>query len=192
LLADDKMSILRKLLPSSPTTSSLGRVLDAVSCYLGIGCERTYDGEPAMRLERYLDRGKPTFGFETDDSNEGSTNTLRVVRVSHLFRRLHELASKMKLVERTRADLAHSFVKSIVEKLADIALEQAGKEGLKGIGITGGVAYNIPINEMVRKRAEARGMELFTHDRLPPGDGGISAGQNVIAGMRTLDPQRPK
>jgi hydrogenase maturation protein HypF len=32
-------------------TSSCGRVLDAVACLLGVCCERTYEGEPAIKLE---------------------------------------------------------------------------------------------------------------------------------------------
>ena len=35
----------------STMTSSTGRVLDAASALLGICRERTYDGEPAMKLE---------------------------------------------------------------------------------------------------------------------------------------------
>ena len=35
----------------SRKTSSTGRVLDAASALLGICRERTYDGEPAMKLE---------------------------------------------------------------------------------------------------------------------------------------------
>ena len=44
----------------------MGRVLDALSCYLNIGIERTYDGEPAMKLERYLLNGKDEYEFKTE------------------------------------------------------------------------------------------------------------------------------
>ena len=58
------------------------------------------------------------------------------------------------------------------------------------IGISGGVTYNIPIVNMIRDEIynvlEAgeynKDLKFLTHSRLPNGDGGISAGQNVIAG----------
>lgn len=197
MLNSEKRELFRKMVPSSPRTTSLGRVLDAVACYLGIGTERSYDGEPAMRLERYLEKGKPTFRFDVDGPQQGGPvanggkyecagGRPEVVRVAPLFRRLHELASGMKLVERTRADLALSFVKCIVDQMTDIAIRNVAEEGHKVIGLTGGVAYNLPINELVRKRAEAAGLGMLLHDRVPCGDGGISAGQNAIAGMRTV------
>ncbi len=57
---DKEVEVMEKLMQRAPKTSSFGRILDldALSCYLGI-CERmTYDGEPAMKLERYLAHGE--------------------------------------------------------------------------------------------------------------------------------------
>ena len=46
-------------------TSSFGRFLDALAYSLGVCNERTYDGEPAMKMESLLARGKRIDGFET-------------------------------------------------------------------------------------------------------------------------------
>jgi hydrogenase maturation protein HypF len=43
---------------NSPETSSTGRVLDAVSALLGACYERTYEGEPAIKLESLAHGGK--------------------------------------------------------------------------------------------------------------------------------------
>ena len=43
---------------NSPLTSSTGRILDAVSLLLGVCVERTYEGEPAMKLEAFAAKGK--------------------------------------------------------------------------------------------------------------------------------------
>ena len=51
---DMDLGVLKKQLSSGinvPLTTSTGRVLDAASALLGICQERTYDGEPAMKLE---------------------------------------------------------------------------------------------------------------------------------------------
>jgi hydrogenase maturation protein HypF len=67
--------------------------------------------------------------------------------------------------------------------MVDIAADRAEQEGIRRIGLTGGVSYNVPICEIAIRRIRERGFEPLLHDRIPNGDGGISAGQNVIAGL---------
>ncbi|MDI6707899.1 MAG: carbamoyltransferase HypF [Candidatus Thermoplasmatota archaeon] len=168
--------ILRKLSSKSPVTSSFGRILDALSCYLGICESRTYEGEPAMKLEKYLDVGKPKYNFKAELKN----NT---VITTELFRQLSYYA-KESLADNKKADLAYSFVKSLVEALASIAVEKAYENNIECIGLTGGVSYNIPITELCRKFVEKKSLKFVTHSTVPNGDGGISIGQNVIAGYK--------
>jgi len=66
---DSKADILSKLIKKSPETSSLGRILDALSCYLGICTEQTYEGEPAIKLEKYLENGNLEYKFDTEVKN---------------------------------------------------------------------------------------------------------------------------
>jgi hydrogenase maturation protein HypF len=60
---DSESMVLKKLMEKSVTTSSFGRILDALSFRLGVCSQRTYDGEPAMKLEPLLARGKLIDGF---------------------------------------------------------------------------------------------------------------------------------
>jgi hydrogenase maturation protein HypF len=184
LLGDKKAKILSKVAASSPKTSSLGRVLDALSCYLGIGTSRTYDGEPAMRLEQVLAAGKPRFALEHEEPAYDDSRKARVVRLAPLFRQLHEMAVRREPDGKATADMARSFVECIVDQMVDIAAERAEKEGIRKVGLTGGVSYNLPLCEIVVKRLEERGLAPLLHDRIPNGDGGISAGQNAIAGIK--------
>jgi len=168
--------ILNKMLGKAPLSSSLGRVMDALSCYLGICTRRTYDGEPAMKLEKYLANGKAKYSFDVEVKNG-------IVGTTDLFRQLEEKV-KNPITEKQRADLSHSMIKSIIDNLTDIAIENAESIAIKNIGITGGVSYNIPITEMVEKQVKKAGLALAVHNNVPNGDGGISIGQNVIAGHR--------
>lgn len=168
---DSKADILSKLIKKSPKTSSLGRILDALSCYLGICTEQTYEGEPAIKLEKYLENGNPEYKFDTEVKNG-------VIGTIEIFEQIEEHV-KPSLSEKEKADLIYSAVKTIVDKLTEIAMDNAvGKK----VGITGGVSYNIPIIEMVEKRLKKEEFELITHNNIPNGDGGISIGQNVIVG----------
>ena len=55
---DSEAMVLNKLMDKSVMTSSFGRILDALSFSLGVCTQRTYDGEPAMKLEPLLARGR--------------------------------------------------------------------------------------------------------------------------------------
>jgi len=168
--------ILSKIIKKSPMSCSLGRFLDALSCYLNICCKRTYDGELAMKLEKYLANGKARYTFDID-VKKGIVNT------TNIFRQIDEMI-KPPLSEKQIADLAYSMVKTAVDALTDIAIDQAHKNNIRTIGLTGGVSYNIPITEIVEERVKNAGLSLIVHNRVPNGDGGISIGQNVIIGHK--------
>ena len=172
----NEAQILSKLIGKSPLTCSLGRYLDALSCYLGICTKRTYSGEPAMKLEKYLALGKDKIKFDVEIKNN-------VVQVIDLFRQLDEIV-KNALTEKEKADICYSMVKTIVDSLTDIAIKHAESEGLKTIGVSGGVSYNIPITEMIKERTQKARLKLIVHNRIPNGDGGVSIGQNSIAGHK--------
>ncbi len=174
----DVSSILKKAIKNSPKSCSFGRFLDAISCFLGVCCKKTYDGEPAIKLERYLNRGKKKFEFETGITDSG----VRVIETLPLFEQLFEYAQDKNLTEQDRYDLAYSMVSVPLKMMVEIALEKAQERNMAYIGLTGGVAYNLPITRMVKEAVEDRNFTLLTHNHVPNGDGGISVGQNAIAG----------
>ncbi len=165
--------ILERSMKKSPVTSSFGRILDAVSCYLGICQKMTYDGEPAMKLERYLERGESVFEFDVEIERGDHS----VIRTIPLFEQLAEYRQDIRS-ERDKADVAFSFVKALLDGMVEIAAEHAESH----IGITGGVSYDVPIVRMVKEAVEKKGFIFLSHDRIPNGDQGISVGQNAIAG----------
>jgi hydrogenase maturation protein HypF len=173
---NSEAQILSKLMDKSPMISSLGRVLDALSCYLDICMKRTYDGEPAMKLEKYLAMGKPKYSFDIEIKNG-------VIGTTDLFRQLDQMISRS-LTAKDKADYAFSLVKTIVDSLTKTAIEHAQNQGIKTIGLTGGVSYNIPITEMVENQIKKSNLKLIAHNRIPNGDGGIAIGQNAIIGQK--------
>jgi hydrogenase maturation protein HypF len=176
MFSGKEAEILSKLMDKSPIISSYGRVLDALSCYLGICCKRTYDGEPAMKLEKYLSMGKPKYSFKPIIKDG-------VIGTVDLFRQLDEKIPKNP-TEKEKADYAHSFVKTITDNLTDIAIEYAENRGIKYVGLSGGVTYNIPITNIVAEKLKKTNLNLIIHNKIPNGDGGISIGQNIVVGNK--------
>jgi hydrogenase maturation protein HypF len=169
---EEEATVFDRMLPSAPLSSSMGRILDALACYLDICCKRTYDGETAMKLERYLSKGTPMYPFDVTVS-DGTIDTI------DLFRQLHDYRL-FPIDEKKKADIATSFVDVLIQGMCQIAIDTAENEQIKHIGLTGGVSYNIPITEMVAKQVKDAGYNLLVHQRIPNGDGGIAVGQNVL------------
>jgi hydrogenase maturation protein HypF len=70
--------------------------------------------------------------------------------------------------------------------LADMALEVARfvAPGLP-IVLTGGCFQNALLTARVRSKLSEAGLSVYTHKRVPPGDGGIALGQVLLAALQT-------
>jgi len=171
---NQEADILNKLINKSPKSSSFGRFLDAISCYLDICIKRTYSGEPAMKLEKFLAKGEEKYSFNVKVKKG-------VVGTMDLFKQMDEMIKKP-LSDKQKADISYSLVKTVVDSLSEIVIENAEKYNINKIGLTGGVSYNIPIIKKKKKKIYNAGLKLLLHNKIPNGDGGISVGQNVIVG----------
>jgi len=153
-------------------TSSCGRILDAVSALLGICYERTYEGEPAMKLESLAVTGRDV--LELKPKIIGNRIDTRYL-LSEIFYHLN----KEKI-----SDLAASAQAYIARSIAEVAIEKAGDENVKHIGFTGGCAYNDYITKTIKEKVEKAGFKFYLHKYVPAGDGGISLGQVIAAALK--------
>ncbi|MCW4054716.1 MAG: carbamoyltransferase HypF [Candidatus Bathyarchaeota archaeon] len=152
-------------------TTSCGRVLDAVASVLGVCYERTYEGEPAIKLESAAIGGKDVLNMKPIiDGNVLDTGQM-----------LHAVFEK--LDEAAVADLAYSAHAYLARGLASIAVEQALEQGVNAVGFSGGAACNQILEGVMRRIVEAAGLKFLVHEAVPAGDGGISFGQAVVGGF---------
>ncbi|MDY0293506.1 MAG: carbamoyltransferase HypF [Candidatus Methanomethylophilaceae archaeon] len=163
---DSSAAVLRKLMGKSVMTSSMGRLLDTLAYALGVCDRRTYDGEPAMKMEPLLARGENVDGF-------GTYTERGQIMTAHLFERIDGGCR--------REDAAYSVVRAVIDEMVESARVAAESEGIRRLGITGGVSYNRPICRMFSESAKRTGLELIFHKSIPNGDGGISVGQAAVA-----------
>jgi len=150
-------------------TSSCGRVLDAVSALLGICYERTFEGEPAMKLESVAVKGKDVLGLEPKING-------KIIDTSFLLNTIFSNIKKYSV-----ADLAYSAEAYLAKSLGELAVNEAKRLDVKTIGFSGGVAYNEHITKTIRQRVEENGLKLVVHKLIPAGDAGTSTGQAVTA-----------
>ncbi|RJS78007.1 hypothetical protein CW713_09790 [Methanophagales archaeon] len=134
----------------------------------------TYDGEPAMKLERYLARGERKYEFETCVEKKDR----KIVKTLPLFDRLADYSANGVSTEKKKADLAYSFVFALIEEMVEIAADTCVGNDIPYIGSD--VSYDIPIVRMTEELVKEKELKFLTHDR--NGDDGISIGQNVVVG----------
>ncbi|MCS7116240.1 MAG: carbamoyltransferase HypF [Nitrososphaerota archaeon] len=166
-----EVEVILKMLKThhNPLTSSCGRVLDSVSAILGICFERTYEGEPAMKLEAAAYGGKDVLGLKPQI--EGN-----VIKTSPLVEMVFEYLGKYRV-----KDLAYSAQEYIARGLAELAVDVADTMDVKCVALSGGVAYNEHITSTIGRIVEDAKLNFYTNTLVPCGDGGISLGQVFIA-----------
>ncbi len=164
----------------APMISSVGRVMDAAASLLGVCHVRTYEGEPAMKLEAAAAAADPLeYSLVRRDG---------IVRVD--LRRTFE-----SLIER-REDgvpaLAGAFISSLGEALGSAAAEAADSLGEDLVVASGGAAVNTLFISAMERALSESGIRLVLNSKLPPGDGGVAAGQAVSAGLGVPSYERPR
>ena len=167
---EEEVNMLLKQVRSAQTmTTSCGRVLDAISAILGLCHERTYEGEPAMKLESAALGGEDVLGLEPVLNGE-------VIETTSMVREIFASLGRLNV-----RDLAYSAQSYLARSLGRSAIMLADELGLKTVGFTGGVACNETITRILKATVESEGLHFLTHGSVPPGDGGLSFGQAVVA-----------
>ena len=165
IVPETNANVYRKMIGKSIGTSAMGRFLDALAVTLDICRQRTYDGEPAMKTEPYLAKGKMIEGFETETVSG-------VIGTAKMFR---------DIPKGSKEDIAYSMTRTVIDEMVNVACDDAMAKGIDVIGLSGGVSYSAPVCKMVEDAVRTRGMRFIMHDKVPCGDGGISVGQAAIA-----------
>lgn len=157
---------------NSPETSSMGRLFDAVA---GLMCLRgavNYEGQAAIELEAKVDRAcvqSYEFGFDGE-----------VVRAEGVIRRAVE-----DLLEGIAPEtVSAKFHFGVADLIASVARRTRDERRLNRVVLSGGVFQNMLLLERASRTLRREGFEVFTHNRVPPNDGGISLGQAAVANAR--------
>lgn len=181
--SDLEISVLERQLARGVNvslTSSTGRVLDAAAAMLGICRERTYDGEPAMKLESVAVMGKPE-EWDLEFISDGNSAVLSTRAL--LKRAFREFAAERDTGERRIADIAASFQFNLAKGIAVLAVRGAEDRGIGRIALSGGVAYNKAIRSVITGTVRESGHQMVINAGYPLGDGCISYGQCITAGL---------
>ena len=155
-------------------TSSFGRVLDSIAALNGITYYRTYEGEPAMKLESLAAKGnesKIKYNPIILKNNEEY-----LLNTSKMLSYLTKNQNKFK-----KEDIAAFGQKYLAEGISQMALKVSQDTGIDNIILSGGVFVNKFITLYIKKSLERNDCKVLRNIKVPSGDGGTALGQIAIA-----------
>ncbi len=160
--------------PDVVTTTSAGRLFDAVAVLLGLRGRVTYEAQAAIELEALARSagscGSPRYELECGPELDPSSMLAALVR---------DRAAGV-----DPAEIAAAFHASFGRATAALAEHVASDAGLDTVVLTGGVFQNALLTEVVASALVSAGLRVLQHSVIPPNDGGISVGQAAIGGWR--------
>ncbi len=168
--SEEKKDVFDKMMDDSVKTTSFGRLLDAVSAGLDVCKKRTYEGEPAMKLEKLLMEGNRIKKYEVEVTKD------KIKTLDPFLKMMEDKGPKK--------DRAFSYIDAVSKAIAESAVQVSEEKDIEKIGISGGVSYNRPIVKGIRSYLKNQGYNLLVHEKIPNGDMGVPFGQAVIASTK--------
>lgn len=161
----------------SPRTSSCGRLFDAVAALAGIRATVNYEAQAAIELEMAAHDSSDERAYPFDLLPNG---TKWRIGTRPLFERILDDLCR----QENTADIARRFHAGLAQVLVELAEKIREQSQLNHVCLSGGCFQNLLLFDLLREGLHAKSFEVYFHSEVPPGDGGISLGQALIAASR--------
>lgn len=182
-VVEEELSVIKTLIKDddrrlSPLTSSMGRLFDAVGSILGICQKNSYDAQASMMLEARA------WGEKISDTN--------VYRYEIGDGGIISVDETIEYIIRDRFDgesvgkISAKFHKTMGDLICNLVYKYYNEGFHKGIVLSGGVFQNRVLTRYLIERFKGEKIPYFIHSMVPPNDAGISLGQAVIGGYKSL------
>ncbi len=162
-----------------PSTTSVGRLFDAVSAIVCGRAIMTYEGQAAIELEACAAGVGPGHVAPYPVAISTDAGPL-ILDPSPL------VAAVVADVEAGQLAplVAAAFHLGLAEATVLSAARLAASAQLSTVALSGGVFQNALLSELVAAGLRAQGLEVLVHRQIPPNDGGIAVGQAAVAAAR--------
>lgn len=128
-----------------------------------------------MRLEGFIWDSNSTKNITLDDYLHGNVIATDQLLLDYADILVNNTNFRFNMKE--RRNLARSLVTDCAQLLANQAINIAQTQGIRAIGVSGGVAYNEIIMQVFQNAIKQTKLEFIQHKTIPCGDAGISTGQ---------------
>jgi hydrogenase maturation protein HypF len=160
----------------SPLASGAGRLFDAVSALLGVCDRNTFEGEAAMALE-FIVEGGIDDEYPVEFKME---NGYTVVDFSPaVLGIMYDLSGAV--AKGVSAAKFHNTMASVIRVMARGLQERFG---IRDVALSGGTFQNQYLMNRAVRLLSSDGMQVYTNQKAPCNDGGISLGQAYLVRER--------
>jgi hydrogenase maturation protein HypF len=184
-MGKEKLSFVGKMMEknvNSPLTSSAGRLFDAVASLLCVRHKISHESQAAMELEALADERQAgeVYDFELAASRrDDPDDSFEINLMPGIRQMIGELRQN-----RSAGYISSKFHHTLVQAFLMATVNVSRQTGIKKIVLSGGVFNNDIILNLMIRALEENNLTVYTHTKVPFGDGGICLGQAVIAAAR--------
>ena len=181
----DEQTLLRSMLENninSPLTSSMGRLFDAVAALVGVRAEVNYEAQAAVEFETLAApdvSGRYSFLIGKPSSKSGGQNPVLdplTLATKDVFAEIIQDLNNQVPVQIISA----KFHNGLTNAILDVCQAANDKYGINQVALSGGVWQNMTLLSKTIRLLEQSAFKVYTHQQVPPNDGGISLGQAAI------------
>jgi len=178
-----EIDIIEKMIINDINTAyagSCGRLFDAVSAILGICHNASYDGEAAILLSELMYKSKkPEKPYKFTIEKQDNIYELN-------FSEMLEQIIADRIAKRDMIEIATAFHETIVSaSLAMIKKAIADNPHYnQKVALSGGSFLNRYLAENITQSLKNIAFTVYSHQKIPCGDGGLAYGQLVVAAKK--------
>ncbi|MBB1152275.1 carbamoyltransferase HypF [Amycolatopsis sp. DR6-1] len=176
---DQERSVVRATVARNfncPRASSAGRLFDAMSAFLGLCDDNSYEGEAAVRLEA---------AATGHDASAPLDWALHEQDGLWVYDPVPTLCDALRSASDSPVgEVAARFHRTVAEVVVAIAAKAAAAWGAEVVCLGGGVFQNSLLTARVLAGLARAGLRALAGERVPMNDGGISYGQAAVACAR--------
>ena len=180
-----EISDLRASAIKAISTTSTGRLFDAMAAICGFNGAMTYEGQAAMWLEALADKGRRTLGSSI------ATLGLSFDVVSNDFLVLEYEGGLKEAIEMRRRGvtpekIAYLFHLGLANGLAELSENICQKQSLDQVVLSGGVFQNQMLCELMVAKFSSKGIKTLRNHKVSCNDESISLGQIAYCGASVI------
>lgn len=154
------------------STSSFGRLFDAVASLAGVRQQISYEAQAAIEFEALIDeRAEDFYRFELTSGD--------IIRIN--WKNLIGAVTADVLAGEPAPLISARFHNAAARLILDLSHRIGRRTGLKRVALSGGCFQNVALLRRSLELLIKNGFEVFTHQKVPPNDGGLALGQAAVA-----------
>ncbi len=178
-LAAIKSQLVHQINTSS--TSSMGRLFDAVAALIGVRQSINYEAQAAIELESMVDLQETSaYSFDIYQENQSTPSNSIKPMIIDPVPMLRDIVTDY-LNNCPLPTISAKFHNGIANMVASICSEIRIQYGISDVVLSGGVWQNHTLLSKTLTCLEQNKFHPIIHQKLPPNDGGLSLGQAIIA-----------